>query len=209
MAAGRRADSTRRRQRVLKALNDATTAGEEITVSGIAQRAGVDRTFLYRHRDLLEQVHATEAQPPSTSGSSGSTVSRASLQTDLLNAQQRCTRLAGRVQQLEKRLSEQLGEQAWHQSGLGAPEDIDQLKQRIVFLEQQSTDLRAATRRTRPGPRRRAGHQPGTHDTAQRTATRPMKLPTASSRTTPVASATISHRPLSSGNAEVRPYPPA
>jgi hypothetical protein len=99
MAAGRRADSTRRRQRVLKALNDATTAGEEITVSGIAQRAGVDRTFLYRHRDLLEQVHATEAQPPSTSGSSGSTVSRASLQTDLLNAQQRCTRLAGRVQQ--------------------------------------------------------------------------------------------------------------
>ena len=62
--------------------------------------------------------------------------------TDLLNAQQRCTRLAGRVQQLEKRLSEQLGEQAWHQSGLGAPEDIDQLKQRIVFLEQQSTDLR-------------------------------------------------------------------
>ena len=142
MAAGRRADSTRRRQRVLKALNDATTAGEEITVSGIAQRAGVDRTFLYRHRDLLEQVHATEAQPPSTTGSTGSTISRASLQTDLLNAQQRCTRLAGRVQQLEKRLSEQLGEQAWHQSGLGAPEDIDQLKQRIVFLEQQSTDLR-------------------------------------------------------------------
>src|SRR5450631_1761680 len=137
MAAGRRADSTRRRQRVLKALNDATTAGEEITVSGIAQRAGVDRP-----RDLLEQVHATEAQPPSTSGSSGSTISRASLQTDLLNAQQRCTRLAGRVQQLEKRLSEQLGEQAWHQSGLGAPDDIDQLKQRIVFLEQQSTDLR-------------------------------------------------------------------
>ena len=138
MAAGRRADSTRRRQRVLKALNDATTAGEEITVSGIAQRAGVDRTFLYRHRDLLEQLHATEAQPPSIGGSSGSTVSRASLQTDLLNAQQRCTRLAGRVQHLEKRLSEQLGEQAWHQPGLGAPDDIDQLKQRIVFLEQQS-----------------------------------------------------------------------
>jgi hypothetical protein len=64
MVQGRRADSARRRQRVLKALNDAVNDGEEITVSGIASRAGVDRTFLYRHRDLLEQVHATETQPP-------------------------------------------------------------------------------------------------------------------------------------------------
>ncbi|MFZ5654699.1 MAG: DUF6262 family protein [Actinomycetota bacterium] len=141
LVAGRRADSARRRQRVLAALGDAVKAGEEISVSGIARRAGVDRTFLYRHRDLLQQVHAAEAQPHNTT-SVGPTVTRASLQADLLAAQQRCARMAARIQQLEKRLSELLGEQAWRASGLGAPEDIDQLKQRIVFLEQQVVDLR-------------------------------------------------------------------
>ena len=70
MADGRRADTARRRERVLKALNDDDHRhGEEVTVSGIARHAGIDRTFLYRHRDLLEQVHAAEAEPPSTPGS--------------------------------------------------------------------------------------------------------------------------------------------
>ena len=50
--------------------------------------------------------------------------------------------MATRVQQLERRLPEALGEQAWRQSGLGAPDDIDALKQRTVTLEQQVVDLR-------------------------------------------------------------------
>jgi predicted nucleic acid-binding Zn-ribbon protein len=50
--------------------------------------------------------------------------------------------MATRVQQLEKRLSEALGEQAWRQSGLGAPDDIDALQQRTVTLEQQFVDVR-------------------------------------------------------------------
>jgi len=141
MVAGRRADTTRRRQRVIKALNDTLNAGEEITASAIARRAGVDRTFLYRHRDLLEQIHAAEATPRNAPGI-GPAVSRASLQADLLAAQQRSARMATRVQQLQTRLSELLGEQAWHQSGLGAPDDIDQLKQQITHLEQHATDLR-------------------------------------------------------------------
>jgi chromosome segregation ATPase len=140
MIEGRRADSARRRQRVIKALSEAARDGEKINVSNIARRADVDRTFLYRNRDLLGQIHATEAHPPGTAA--GPTVSRASLQADLLNAQQRCTRLAARVQQLEKRLSELLGEQAWRDSGLGAPDDIDHMKQQIIFLEQQAADLR-------------------------------------------------------------------
>lgn len=139
MTQGRRADSARRRQRVLKALNDATNNGDEISVSAIARRAGVDRTFLYRHRDLLEQIHVLEAEPPNNAHT-GPAVSRASLQADLLNAQQRFTRLNSRVQQLEKRLSTQLGEKAWNETGLGAPDDIDQLKQQIIHLEQRIID---------------------------------------------------------------------
>lgn len=141
MAQGRRADSARRRQRVSKALNDATNEGEAISVSGIARLAGVDRSFLYRHRDLLEQIHAAEAQPPNAAGV-GPAVSRASLQADLANAHQRAVRLATRVHQLEQRLSETLGEQAWHESGLGVPDDIDRLKQQISTLEQHTIDLR-------------------------------------------------------------------
>jgi chromosome segregation ATPase len=103
----------------------------------------VDRTFIYRHRDLLAQVHAMAAQPATgtSTSTSTSTPSRASLQADLLAAQQRAVRLHTRVRQLEQRLSQHLGEQTWRESGLGAPDDIDELKQRIVHLEQQAVDL--------------------------------------------------------------------
>jgi hypothetical protein len=140
-AAGRSADSARRRGRVIKAINQATADGAEISVAGIARAAGVDRSFLYRHRDLLERLHADQAQPRPTAGT-GPQVSRASLHADLLAAHERAARQAARVQQLEKRLSELLGEQAWRDSGLGAPDDIDALKQRITGLEQTVADLR-------------------------------------------------------------------
>ncbi|MFC9635650.1 hypothetical protein ACFTY8_42100 [Streptomyces mirabilis] len=64
-------------------------------------------------------------------------VSRTSLQADLANALERNTRIDVRVRQLAKRLSEQLGEQAWRESGLGSPPDIDQLQRRIAMLEQE------------------------------------------------------------------------
>ena len=57
-------------------------------------------------------------------------------------AGERAARLHSRVRQLEKRLSEALGEQAWRESGLGTPADIDALNQKIIYLEQQAIDLR-------------------------------------------------------------------
>ena len=111
MLAGRQADSARRRQRVITILDRAAANGQEISVSGIARAAGVDRTFLYRHPDLLA-------------------------------AHERTARLATRIRQLEQRLSDTLGEQAWRESGLGAPADIDALNHKIISLEQQVTDLR-------------------------------------------------------------------
>jgi len=143
MRKGRQADSARRRQRVLAALGKAVAAGQEISVAGIARAAAVDRTFLYRHRDLLEKIHVLEAAPPAAGdGTPGPGVTRASLQADLLAAHERALRLAARIRQLEKRLSEALGEQAWRESGLGAPADIDALQQKISHLEQHNTDLR-------------------------------------------------------------------
>lgn len=136
------ADTARRRQRVITALDRACAEGAEIGVSLIARAAGVDRSFLYRHRDLLEKIHALAAEPPATGEGLGPAVTRASLQADLLAAHERAARLHARVQHLEKRLSEALGEHAWRESGLGTPADIDALQQEITHREQQVIDLR-------------------------------------------------------------------
>jgi chromosome segregation ATPase len=111
-------------------------------VSAIARKAGVDRSFFYRsqHKDLLAQIHAAETEPSPSAGA-GPVVSRASLKADLANNQERCARLAARVQQLEKRLSRALGDQTWRESGLGAPDDIEDLKQRIILLEEDKAAL--------------------------------------------------------------------
>jgi chromosome segregation ATPase len=110
---GRRADSARRRQRVIKALNQAVAGAGELSVSAIARAAGVDRTFLYRHRDLLAQDRAVR----------------------------QAARQPVRIRQLEAKLAELLGERAWAESGLGGPDDIQQLQRRITTLEQQVADL--------------------------------------------------------------------
>ena len=83
-----------------------------------------------------------EAGPPPAGGGPGPAVTRASLQADLLAAHERAVRLNARVRQLEKRLSEALGEQAWRESGLAAPADIDALNQKISQMGQQIIDLR-------------------------------------------------------------------
>ncbi|MET9030459.1 DUF6262 family protein [Nocardia sp. NPDC004168] len=142
MIQGRRADSARRRQRVIKALDTARRTRGEISVSAIARAAGVDRSFLYRHRDLLTQIHCAQTDPP-TAGGITAAVTMASLKADLTNAHARLHRLAAHNKQLEKKLSELLGEHAWRESGLGAPADIDQLQRQIVTLEQQLAQLLA------------------------------------------------------------------
>jgi chromosome segregation ATPase len=140
MTRGRRADSARRRQRVIKAINEASGSGGEISVSAIARAASVDRTFLYRHADLLAQVHLAQERPAAAENG-GPAASRASLQADLANAQGQIARQAARTRQLEAKLSQLLGEQAWRESGLGAPEDTSKLKRRITELEQEVVEI--------------------------------------------------------------------
>jgi hypothetical protein len=123
-----------------------STAGPPTSaqIQRVRHRPGrrVDHSFLYRHRDLLEKIHALAAEhPATTSERAGPAVTRTSLQADLLAAHERAARLHNRVQHLERRLSDALGERAWHASGLGAPADIDALHQQITRLEQQVIEL--------------------------------------------------------------------
>lgn len=141
IAAARRAHSDRCRQRVITALDAAAAAGEEISVSAIARKAGVDRSLLYRHRDLHALVLARAAEPPAPPAT-GPSVSRTSLMADLAAAHDRVVRLARENAQLRERLSEALGQQAWRESGLGAPDDTALLQAQLTELGQQAAELR-------------------------------------------------------------------
>lgn len=140
LTAARRRDSTRRRQRVLSALDQLAADGQEISVSAVARAAGVDRSFLYRHHDLRAQIHALAATPGTSPAST--TASRQSLLADLANLKEHNQRLRRQNTSLTARLSEVLGEEVFHASGIGRTDETEQLRARTGELEQQILDLR-------------------------------------------------------------------
>ena len=144
MADGRQADSARRRQRVIAAINRAVSRRRPRSASPPSPAPpAVDRTFLYRHRDLLGQdPRHSRPRPPAGRRHAARPSAGHPCKPTCSPPTNAPLRLAARVQQLEKRLSEALGEQAWRESGLGAPADIDALNHKITILEQQAVDLR-------------------------------------------------------------------
>jgi Family of unknown function (DUF6262) len=140
LIAARRRDSTRRRQRVLSALDQVAAAGQEISVSAVARAAGVDRSFLYRHHDLRAQIHAHAAVPENNPAST--TASKQSLLADLANLREQNQRLRKQNTDLTARLSEVLGEEVFRASGIGRTDETETLRSRAGQLEQQVLDLR-------------------------------------------------------------------
>jgi polyhydroxyalkanoate synthesis regulator phasin len=140
LIAARRRDTTRRRQRVLSALDQLTAAGQEISVSAVARTADVDRSFLYRHHDLRAQIYARAAAPASSPASTAA--SKQSLLADLANLREQNQRLRKQNTDLTARLSEVLGEEVFRASGIGRTDDTEALRARVGQLEQQVLDLR-------------------------------------------------------------------
>jgi len=137
LIAARRRDTARRRQRVLDALGQLAAAGQEISVSSVARKAGVDRSFLYRHHDLRAQVHVRSAAPAASPASTAA--SKQSLLADLREQNQRLRR---QNTDPTARLPEVLGEEAFRSSGIGRTDDTGALRTRVSQLEQQVLDLR-------------------------------------------------------------------
>ena len=139
LIAARCRDSTRRRQRVLSALDQLAAAGQEISVSAVA-RAAVDRSFLYRHHDLRAQIHARATAPENSPASTAA--SKQSLLADLANLRGQNQRLRRQNIDLTARLSEVLGEEVFQASGIGRTDESEALRTRADQLEQQVLDLR-------------------------------------------------------------------
>jgi hypothetical protein len=114
----------------------------EITISSVAARARVHRSFIHRHPDLRAAVIAAAEDPAANGPAGASAVSRRSLQADNANLRDRARRIEQYARSLEDRLSELLGTQISQRTGLGPPPDIAALKDQVQALQQENLDLR-------------------------------------------------------------------
>jgi hypothetical protein len=121
LARARRRDVDRRRQRVHQALADMHADGSEITISSIASRAKVHRSFIHRHADLHAAVLKAAADSTTAPSPASTTISHRSVLAENANLHEQNRRLAQQVADLEDRLSELFGQQVFDRSGLGAP----------------------------------------------------------------------------------------
>jgi hypothetical protein len=142
LARARRRDVDRRRQRIRQALADMHADGSEITISSVAARARVHRSLLHRHADLhaavLQAAAATTTAPPPAS----TAISHRSALAENANLHEQNRRLAQQVTDLEGRLSELLGQQAFDRSGLGAPASTAAIHAELEAQRQTVLDLR-------------------------------------------------------------------
>ena len=115
--------------------------GAAVSVSSVARAARVHRNFIHRHPDLHAAVVAA-ARHPAEPVPTNSAASVASLRADLLSMRGHNTPLQERIQSLELRPSEAIGEAVFRASGLGAPDDVRTLQQSLADSHQQIVELR-------------------------------------------------------------------
>jgi hypothetical protein len=144
LAQARRRDVDRRRQRVHQALADLHGEGAEITISSVAACARVHRSFIHRHPDLHAAVLTAAAQALTDPSPAATTISHRSVLAENANLHHQNRRLAQHIRDLEGRLSEMLGQQAFERSGLGAPTNTSALQAELEQQHQITLDLKRA-----------------------------------------------------------------
>jgi AraC-like DNA-binding protein len=108
-AAHRRAEQTRRR--AVTALRQLTNTDQPLTVSTLAQRANVSRSWLYTQADLLDQIREERPRPTTTTVPARQAASDASIKQRLQLAHQRIRELEADNHQLRHALAQALGDQ--------------------------------------------------------------------------------------------------
>ena len=142
LAKARRKDVDRRRQRVHQALADMHVDGSEISISSVAARARVHRSFIHRHPDLHAAVLQAAADTVERPSPAATTISHRSVLAENANLHEQNRRLAQHLRDLEDRLSELLGQQAFERSGLGAPTSTAALQAELEQQRQANLDLK-------------------------------------------------------------------
>lgn len=144
-AAGRQADGGRRHERVTAVITAAIAAGDPaaLAVAAVARTAGVHRSYLYRHPDLVKLLHEA-ARAPVSGQPAPERVTAASLRADLAHARDRAARAEADARALRRRLSEALGQQVWADTGLGPTDEVAGLRADLERLRQENADLAEA-----------------------------------------------------------------
>jgi hypothetical protein len=96
---------------------------------------------IHRHLDLRADVYAAADQP--SAAAAATTTTRQSLEADNLNLRASVRRQTQHIADLEARLSELLGEQAYSRTGLGAPRNHAALEEQNHTLQNEIEELRA------------------------------------------------------------------
>lgn len=99
------------REAVLQAIRHLNASCEPINVSAVAARAGVDRSYIYDHPDLLDEIRRRRQNDPrpATSRPIQERGSPASLQARLATAHAELARLRAENRELHRRLEDTLG----------------------------------------------------------------------------------------------------
>ncbi len=142
LARARRRDVDRRRQRVRQALANMHADGSEITISSVAGRAQVHRSFIHRHADLHAAVLKAAADTTTAPPPASTAISHRSVLAENANLHEQNRRLAQQIADLEDRLSELLGQQAFDRSGLGGPASTAAVHAEFEAQRQAVLDLR-------------------------------------------------------------------
>jgi hypothetical protein len=114
LAAFQRERSAQRRDAVTAAIRKLDRASRPVTVAAVAALAGVDRSYIYDHPDLLEEIRGQRSTTPGklTSRPIAERSTNASLQARLRSAHEEITGLKVENRKLRERLAIALGD-AW------------------------------------------------------------------------------------------------
>jgi hypothetical protein len=122
LATFQRQRSAQRRNAVIAAIRKLDRDAQPVTVAGVAALAGVDRSYIYDHPDLLEQIRQQRNTTPVNLAprpvAERSTL--ASLQARLTGAHEEITRLKTENRKLRDRLAVALGD-TWDADLTGLP----------------------------------------------------------------------------------------
>jgi hypothetical protein len=114
LAAFQRQRSARHRKAVTAAILELDRAAQPVTVAGVCALAGVDRSYIYGHPDLLREIRARRSITPSKLAPrpAADRATIASLQARLMSAHEEIARLKGENRVVRERLMHALGD-AW------------------------------------------------------------------------------------------------